>query len=129
MDDTDLTSSNVELSLTPAQITEDSTTQSVVLEAALDGAARAGATAVAVRVTGGTATPTADFVDIGTVTVTIPAGQKSATQTFDFSPVNDSIDEGLGESAVFGGTTPGLTVGTATLTITDDDGKGIVLSQ
>ena len=129
VDDTDLTSSNVELSLTPAQITEDSTTQSVVLEAALDGAARAGATAVAVQVTGGTATPTADFVDIGTVTVTIPAGQKSATQTFDFSPVNDSIDEGLGESAVFGGTTPGLTVGTATLTITDDDGKGIVLSQ
>ena len=129
VDDTDLTSSNVELSLTPAQITEDSTTQSVVLEAALDGAARAGATAVAVRVTGGTATPMADFVDIGTVTVTIPAGQKSATQTFDFSPVNDSIDEGLGESAVFGGTTPGLTVGTATLTITDDDGKGIVLSQ
>ena len=48
----------------------------------------------------------------------------SRTQAFNFTPVNDSVDEGLSETVVFTGTAPELAVGTATLTITDDDGKG-----
>ncbi len=86
-------------------------------------------TDVAVQATGGTALAVTDFADIGTVTVTIPAGDPEGTQTFSFSPVDDSIDEGLSETVILGGTVQGLSVRTATLTIADNDGKGIELSQ
>ena len=84
---------------------------------------------MAVQATGGTAQAGTDFNDFGTVTVTIPAGLTSATQTFSFSPVDDNLDEGLSETAIFGGTVQGLSVRTATLTIADNDGRGIELSQ
>ena len=96
----------------------------MTVEAALDGVARAQDTAVTIHVSGGTASAPADFADIGTVTVTITQGQTRGTQAFNFTPVNDSVDEGLSETVVFRGTAPELAVGTATLTITDDDGKG-----
>ena len=129
VNDIDLTSTSVELTLTPRQISEDAGQHSVTVEAALNGVALTSDKAVAVTVTGGTASAPEDFTDIGTVTVTIPQGQTRGTQAFNFTPATDNIDEGLGETVVFGGTAPGLTVGTATLTIADNDGKGIMLSQ
>ena len=129
VNDIDLTSTSVELTLTPRQISEDAGQHSVTVEAALNGVALTSDKAVAVTVTGGTASAPEDFTDIGTVTVTIPQGQTRGTQAFNFTPATDNIDEGLGETVVFGGTASGLTVGTATLTIADDDGKGIMLSQ
>ena len=129
IDDNDLTSSSVKLTVTPAQIDEDAGQNAMTLEAALDGVGLSADKVVAVQVTGGTANAPDDFADIGTVSVTIPQGQTKGTQTFNFTPADDNIDEGLGETVVLGGTTPGLTVGTATLTIADDDGKGIKLSE
>ena len=129
VDDIDLTSTSVQLTLMPTQIAEGGGQRSVTVEAALNGVGLTADKAVAVQVTGGTASAPDDFTDIGTVTVTIPQGETKGTQTFNFTPANDNIDEGLGETVVFGGTAPGLTVGTATLTIADDDGKGIMLSQ
>jgi len=81
-------------------------------------------------VTGGTATAGDDFRDPGTVTVTIPANALEGEATFTFEPENDNVDEGLSETVVFGSASPpsGLTVRTATLTLADDDGKGIELS-
>ena len=122
VEDNDLTSLNVELALSPTHVAEDGGPQSVTVEAALDGVARAQDTAVTIHVSGGTASAPADFADIGTVTVTITQGQTRGTQAFNFTPVNDSVDEGLSETVVFTGTAPELAVGTATLTITDDDG-------
>ena len=129
VDDNDLTSTSVKLTLTPAQIDEDAGQRAMTLEAALDGVGLSAEKVVAVQITGGTATAPDDFADVGTVSITIPQGQTKGTQTFNFTPANDNIDEGLGETVVFGGTTPGLAVGTATLTIADDDGKGIKLSE
>ena len=127
VDDIDQTSRSVQLSLAPDLVEEDGGSRTITVTAALDGAARSAETAVAVQATGGTAQAGTDFTDLGTVTVTIPAGETSGTQTFSFSPVDDSIDEGLSETVVLGGTFQGLTVRTATLTLADDDGRGIEL--
>ena len=129
VDDIDQTSRSVQLSLDPDLVEEDAGAVQVTVTAALNGAARSTDTAVAVQATGGTAQAGTDFNDFGTVTVTIPTGLTSATQTFSFSPVDDNLDEGLSETAIFGGTVQGLSVRTATLTIADNDGRGIELSQ
>ena len=129
VDDIDQTSRSVQLSLAPDRVEEDAGPVTVTVTAVLDGAARSTDTDVAVQATGGTATAVTDFADIGTVTVTIPAGDPEGTQTFSFSPVDDSIDEGLSETVILGGAVQGLSVRTATLTIADNDGKGIELSQ
>ena len=129
VDDIDQTSRTVQLSLAPDWVDEDAGSKTVTVTAVLDGAARSTDTDVAVQATGGTALAVTDFADIGTVTVTIPAGDPEGTQTFSFSPVDDSIDEGLSETVILGGTVQGLSVRTATLTIADNDGKGIELSQ
>ena len=129
VDDIDLTSRSVQLSLDPDLVKEDAGAVQVTVTAALNGAARSTDTAVEVQATGGTAQAGTDFNDFGTVTVTIPTGLTSATQTFSFSPVDDNLDEGLSETAIFGGTVQGLSVRTATLTIADNDGRGIELSQ
>ncbi len=129
VDDNDRTSRTVQLSLAPERIDEDGGPAPLQITATLDGAARASDTAIDVTVTGGTATAGEDFTD-PTVTVTIPANATEGTRTFIFEPTDDDIDEGLGETAIFGSTAApaGLTVRTATLTIADDDGKGIELS-
>ena len=127
VDDIDQTSRSVQLSLAPDLVEENGGSVTITVTAALDGAARSAETAVAVQATGGTAQAGTDFTALGTVTVAIPAGETSGTQTFSFSPVDDSIDEGLSETVVLGGTFQGLTVRTATLTLADDDGRGIEL--
>ena len=44
--------------------------------------------------TGGTATPGTDYPAISDFTVTIQAGQTSATTTLSFDPTGDSLAEG-----------------------------------
>ncbi len=129
VNDNDQTSRSVQLSVDPSVVEEDGGGATVTVTATLDGAARAAATDVALAVTGGTAVAVTDFAAVTGVTVTIPAQQLTGTATFRFSPVNDNLDEGLSETVVLGGSVTGLTVRPATLTIADDDGKGLELSQ
>ena len=129
VDDNDQTSRSVRLSLEPERVEEDAGSETVTVTAVLDGAARSTDTDVAVRATGGTAAAGMDFTDFGTVTVRIAADRTEGTQTFSFSPVDDNVDEGLSETVVLGGTVQGLTVRTATLTIADNDGRGIELPE
>ena len=129
IDDIDLASRTVRIALEPDRVAEGDGTPSVTVTAEVDGAARSTQTNVAVRATGGTAKAGVDFVDIGTVTVSIPAGATRATQSFGFSPIDDDIDEGASETVILSATAQGLTGSTATLTITDDDGRGINVSQ
>ena len=129
VDDNDQRSRSVRLSLEPERVEEDAGSETVTVTAVLDGAARSTDTDVAVRATGGTAAAGMDFTDFGTVTVRIAADQTEGTQTFSFSPVDDNVDEGLSETVVLGGTVQGLTVRTATLTIADNDGRGIELPE
>ena len=126
--DNDRTSRSVQLAVDPSVVDEDGGGATVTVTAALDGAARAAATEVALAVTGGTAVAVTDFAAVTGVTVTIPAQQLTGTATFRFAPVDDDIDEGLSETVILGGSVAGLTVRPATLTIADDDGKGIELS-
>ena len=127
VDDIDLASRAVALTVEPAEVSEDGGT--VTVTAALDGAARAVPTDVTVTVTGGTAEANTDFATVADFTITIPPNVTEASESFDLSPVNDDIDEGEGETVTVGGTTAGLTVRPATLTITDDDMRGIVVTQ
>ena len=128
VDDIDPPSRSVQLSLDPALVDENVGSRQVTVTATLDGAARAADTVIALAATGGTATAVTDFAALTGAAVTIPANATRGSGTFTFSPVDDSVDEGLSETVVLGGTTAGLTVRTATLTIADDDGRGITLS-
>ena len=127
VNDDDRASTAVALSLDPAVVEEDGGHRQVTVTATFNGASRTENTDVAVTVTGGTAEAGADFAATGGVTVTIKAGETDAEALLSFSPVNDDVDEGLSETVVLGGSAPGLSVGTATLTIADDDGRGIEL--
>ena len=61
------------------------------------------------------------------MTLTIPAGQTSATVDFTLTPANDDIDE-ADEALTIGGTVQGLTVTNAEVTITDNDTRGVDVS-
>ena len=129
VDDIDTASRSVQIAIKPDRVEEDDATTTVEITATLDGATRSVATSVDVLANGGTATNGTDFTDIGTVMVRIPAGEVSTTQTFHFTPINDSIDEGLSETVIFNGTANGLSVRPATMIIVDNDGRGIELSE
>ena len=129
VDDDDQMSRSVQLSLSSERVDESAGSQQVTMTATLDAAARHADTEVAVRVTGGTAAAGDDYAEVLPFTVTIPADRKSGSAVFDLAPVNDNSDEGLGETVIFGGDVQDLRLQTATLTIADDDGRGITLSR
>ena len=85
-----------------------------------------------VSVAGGTATAGDDFTAVDDVTVTIAAGEASGTGTFTLEPVDDAVDEADETVTVSATTTSGLTVRPTaglTVTITDDDTRGVSVSQ
>ena len=125
--DNDSASRTVTLSVSPAAVSEGvgKSGRSVTVTAQLDGAARTEVTAVAVTVSGGTATAETDFAEVAGFTVTIAAGDKSGTETFTLAPVDDDIDEPDETVRVRGPSqASGLRVapsGGLEVTITDDD--------
>ena len=125
--DDDRASRTVQLAVDPATVDEAGGAVALTVTATLDGAARASATEIALAVTGGTATSGEDFQALTGLSVTIPANETEGSATVTFTPVDDALDEGLSETVVLGGTVDGLTVRTATLTLADDDGRGIEL--
>ena len=114
----------VSLAVSPASALESASATSITVTASLTGSQRTTATEVTVSRTGGTATSGSDYAAISAFTVTIAAGASSGTATLSFDPTEDTIDED-NETVVLTGTAPSslnLTAGTATLTITDNDG-------
>ena len=125
--DNDQPSTAVVLSLDPDTVGERDGARTVTATAALDGAARATATAVAVGwTTAGTATAGVDYRTPSAFTVTIPANATSATATFTFTPVDDTVEEG-DETVVLRASATDLADGTATLTIGDDDQASVAV--
>ena len=120
--DDDTASTALSVSLSPGSVSEDGGAQTVTVTAALDNAARTVATAVTVRVGGGTSTASSpgDYASVGDFTLTIPAGSTSATKDFTLTPVDDAIAEGS-ETVVVGVSADGLSGDTADLTLTDDE--------
>ena len=127
--DDDRASRTVQLAVEPETVEEDGGARTLTVTATLDGAARASATEVMLAATGGTAASGEDFQALTGVAVTIRANETQGSAPVRFSPVDDDVDEGVGETVVLGGTADGLTVRTATLTIADDDGRGIELPE
>ena len=79
------------------------------------------------------ATEGTDYSTVADFTVTLSAGSTSAAGTFSIDPAEDTLDEGAGEGVTVSGTSTGLTINSATLTITDNDDApgaiGLTLSK
>ena len=118
--DDDTAPTAVTLSLNPAAVGESAAATAVTVTASLNNSPLPTATTVTVSRTGGTATSGTDYAAVNAFTVTIQDGQTSGTAQLSFDPTGDSLAEG-DETVILTGTATGLTSGTATLTITDDD--------
>ena len=118
--DNDSASTIVTLSVSPDEVSENSSGQVVTVTGTLNGSTRGDATTVSVTVGSGTATSSTDFATVGAITLTISANQASGEATFTLNPVNDAIDE-VDETVSVSGTTSGLSVTSTSVTITDDD--------
>ena len=110
----------VTLSLNPAAVGESAAATAVTVTASLNNSPLPAATTVTVSRTGGTATSGTDYPAVTDFMVTIQAGQTTGTATLSFDPTGDGLYEG-DETVILTGSAMGLTAGTATLTITDDD--------
>ena len=122
--DDETTSTGVALSVNPTTVSEGAGGTTVTVRAALNGAARLGSTAVMVAVgkTGDSATEGTDYEIVDDLTVTIPRGLTSATETFTLTPTDDAIREGDETISVTGTTSvSGLTVTDAELRIRDNE--------
>ena len=97
----------------------------------LKGPPRDSATSVTVSVgaAGDAATKGTDYTVVEDFLLTIPAGQTRGTATFTFTPLNDSITE-PDEAVSVSGTTAasGIMVAGTTVTIADDDERGVEVS-
>ena len=78
---------------------------------------------------GDAATEGTDYTTVGTVTLTITAGQTSGTESFSLDPTGDDVDEVDETLSVKGSTTAtGLSVSSTAVTIVDDDDRGVTVA-
>ena len=118
----------VALSVNPVSVAENATATTVTVTATMvDGWASDVERAVRVQVgeSSDGATEGTDYTAVADFTVTIPADSTNGTATFTLTPTNDRVEEG-GETLSVTGTTAGLSVTGATVTITDDEGPPTV---
>ena len=122
LEDDDEASTSVELSVSPASASEDGGAQQIAVTAALAGAARTEATSVTVSVgaAGDSAASGTDYQAVPDFTLTIAPEALTGEATFTLTPADDEIAEG-DEAITVHGTTSGLTVNGAELTLNDDD--------
>ena len=94
----------------------------------LDHAVRTEGTAVTVTVSSGTASAS-DFAPVSAFTLTIDANQPFGTAMFTLTPTDDDVDE-VDETLTVEGSTAvaGLNVTATTVTINDDDERGVQVS-
>ena len=105
----------------PGRFTEDKT---VTLSVGSSGAAAMMAGSSGTAVSAGSSGPAAvsgtDYAAVTSFDIMIAAGQASGTATFTLTPIDDDVLEG-DESIAVSGTSAGLTVNSANLTLADDD--------
>ncbi|WP_419167519.1 Calx-beta domain-containing protein [Candidatus Palauibacter sp.] len=120
----------VALSLNPAQVGESDGLTTVTVMGRLDGAALSSPTTVTVSVgaSGDGAEAGTDYGTSGGFTFQIPAGATTGSGTFNITPTDDDLAEG-DESVTVSGSAAGLSVNGATLTIVDDDHRGLLASR
>ena len=132
VDDNDNPSTEVRLSVSPRVIVEGAGPTAVTVTARLNRAPRTEAAVVTVAVgdSADAAVEGTDYATVDNVTLTIAAGDSTATATFHLTPTNDDVDE-VDEELTVGGTTTaaGLTVTATMVKITDDDERGLKISD
>ncbi len=127
--DDDDAPTGITLTVDEDSLDEDAGATTVTVTAAVNGSTRyADEKAVVVSVGGGTAISGTDYAAVSAFTITIGAGEASYTGTFTLTPVNDSLDE-ENETINVTGALGELMVDGTTLTITDDDTRGITVSE
>ena len=119
----------ITLSADPARVSEDADATTVTVTASTDGDTFADDRRVTVRIGAGDdpAVAGTDYATVSGFTVTIAAGQTSASSSFTLTPSDDTIVEG-DETLTVAGTSPGLVVHAIAATIVDDDHTEITLS-
>ena len=118
-------SSEVRLSVSPSEVSESSGAVAVTVTGRLDKAPQATATEVMLTVEGATASA-ADYTASSGVVLTIEAFRLEGTAVVTVTPVADEVDED-DETLTVSGTTPGLSVVAATVTLEDDDTRGVAV--
>ena len=124
--DDETASTSVVLTVSPGAIGEEAGSISIAVAGTLNGAPRTSDTAVTVSVSAGTASA-GDFAAVSDFVLTIEAGRASGTASFTLTPVDDEMAESE-ETVNVTGTAQGLEVTAATLTVSDDDTRGVALS-
>ena len=114
------------LAVAPAEVAESAGSTTITVTGTLT-TVLSHEVAVTVAVTGETAAAT-DFAAAAPVTLTIAAGHSIGTASFTLAPVDDELDE-ADETVTVSGTTPlaDLTITPASLTIGDDDERGVTV--
>ena len=126
--DDDAAPGGITLSVDTPSLGEGAGATEVTVTATVTGTTRfAKAQTVAVSVGGGTATSATDYEAVAAFNITIPAGEASATGTFDLTPADDDVDEDS-ETIDVTGSLAGVTVTKATVTLTDDDTRGVTVT-
>ena len=127
--DNDGAPTGITLTASPVTVAESAnpTAANVTVTATVNGGtAWASNKAVTVVVGSGTATEGTDFANVADFEITIPAGSSNAAGQFTLDPIEDTIDEGAGETVSVSGSTPdGYTVTATKVTITDNDTAGL----
>ena len=119
-------STKVTLSLSPDEVGEGDGQTTVTVTGRLDGEALESPTTVTVSVgaNGDGATAGTDYGTVAGFTFQILAGATEGSGTFNITPADDDFAEG-NESVTIAGSVTALSVDGATLTIVDDDRRGL----
>ena len=115
-----------------SSVDEDGGAKMVQVTATVNGTTRyaeAKTVSVAVGKTSDTATEGTDYTTVTDLSITINAGDQTGTATFTLTPTDDSLDEEA-EKISLDGSSSGITVTDAEITINDDDAAptGITLT-
>ena len=119
----------IDLSVSDASIGESDGVQTITVTATLQGDMTfSSARTVAVTVTGSGTPGAVSFEEVSGFNVTIAGGQRSGMANFTLTPVADRVDE-VDEILTLSGTAGVLTVNPATITLSDDDTRGVTVSK
>ena len=120
--DDDRAPTAITLTVDDASVGEGDGATTITVEAAVDGTTRfADARMVRVSVAGSGTATAVDFAAVSAFDIRIAAGAASGSETFTLTPTDDAVDE-TDETITVSGASGSLTVKSATVSLTDDDG-------
>ena len=121
--DDDAAPTGITLSVSPDTVGEGDGETEITVTATVNGTTRyVDAKTVTVSVGGGTAVSGTDYSAVSSFDITIAAGDASKAGTFDLEPTDDAVHE-ESETVDVTGSSGGLTITKASITITDNDDR------